>query len=46
VTETVPDAAARELVALANRHGGRDNITLVVLDVVAGGTDVEATLPA
>ena len=32
-----PDAAARELVAHANRNGGRDNITLVVVDVAAGG---------
>lgn len=44
--EARPDAAARELVALANRNGGRDNITLVVLDVVSGGTEVEDTLPA
>jgi PPM family protein phosphatase len=45
-SESTPDAAARELVALANRNGGRDNITLVVLDVVSGGTEVEDTLPA
>jgi len=44
--EPTPDAAAHELVALANRNGGRDNITLVVLDVVSGGTEVEDTLPA
>ena len=35
LAEGAPDAAARELVALANRNGGRDNITLVVVDVVA-----------
>lgn len=36
-TQTRPEAAARELVAAANRHGGRDNITVVVVDVVAAG---------
>lgn len=32
-----PDEAARELVRRANEHGGRDNITIVVVDVVDGG---------
>lgn len=32
-----PDAAARELVRRANEHGGRDNITVVIVDVVADG---------
>lgn len=37
-----PAAAARELVARANAHGGRDNISVVVLDVVGGGLSPEA----
>ena len=38
VVKTVsdPQAAADELVAMANRQGGRDNITVVVVDVVEG----------
>ncbi len=35
-TITDPQAAADELVALANRQGGRDNITVIVVDVVEG----------
>jgi protein phosphatase len=31
-----PQAAAEELVAMANRHGGRDNVTVVVVDVLDG----------
>jgi protein phosphatase len=31
-----PQRAADELVAMANRHGGRDNVTVIVVDVVAG----------
>src|SRR6478752_6643870 len=31
-----PQEAAEELVALANVHGGRDNVTVLVVDVVAG----------
>jgi protein phosphatase len=30
-----PQRAADELVAMANRHGGRDNVTVIVVDVVA-----------
>lgn len=47
-----PDGAARELVRCANHHGGSDNITAVVLDVVsseglaeiAGAPDIPVTL--
>lgn len=35
----LPEAAARVLVDRANSNGGRDNITVVVIDVVAGGAD-------
>ena len=35
-TVTDPQAAADELVALANRQGGRDNISVIVVDVVDG----------
>ena len=35
-TLTDPQAAADELVALANRQGGRDNISVIVVDVLAG----------
>jgi protein phosphatase len=35
-----PDEASRELVRLANEHGGRDNITVVVVDIHDGdGSD-------
>ncbi|MEZ5219280.1 MAG: hypothetical protein R2715_22470 [Ilumatobacteraceae bacterium] len=33
-----PQQAAEELVATANRHGGRDNTTVVVVDVIDGVT--------
>jgi protein phosphatase len=31
-----PQEAAEQLVAMANRHGGRDNVTVVVVDVLQG----------
>jgi PPM family protein phosphatase len=42
-----PNVAAGELVRLANEHGGNDNITVVVVDVVVGedrAADVEPAL--
>ena len=39
-----PEAAANELVALANEGGGRDNITVLIVDVVAD--DDEEVAPA
>ena len=39
-----PDDAASELVRLANEHGGRDNITCVIVDVIDdGGRSEEAS---
>ena len=35
-----PDEAAAELVRLANEHGGRDNISVVIADVVEADTEV------
>ncbi|WP_144276224.1 PP2C family serine/threonine-protein phosphatase [Demequina sp. NBRC 110053] len=37
-----PESAARVLVERAKEHGGRDNITVIVIDVVAGGASVLA----
>jgi protein phosphatase len=37
-----PDEVARALVQQANRNGGRDNITIVVVDVVDDGLDPAA----
>jgi serine/threonine protein phosphatase PrpC len=34
-----PEAAAQALVARAKHNGGRDNISIIVLDVVSGGAD-------
>lgn len=34
-----PEAAAQALVERAKAHGGRDNITVVVIDVVSGAAD-------
>jgi PPM family protein phosphatase len=44
VLQTVndPQAAADELVSLANRQGGRDNITVVVVDVLDGADPPDA----
>lgn len=42
-----PNEAAQALVAAANEHGGSDNITAVVVDVMAGGLeDAPATVAA
>jgi serine/threonine protein phosphatase PrpC len=40
-----PQEAAEELVALANVHGGRDNVTVVVVDVLTG-VDPKGLRPA
>ena len=39
---TDPQAAADELVALANRQGGRDNISVIVVDVLDGADPPDA----
>ena len=41
-TVTDPQAAADELVALANRQGGRDNISVIVVDVLDGAEPPDA----
>jgi protein phosphatase len=38
-----PQAAAQALVDLANQHGGRDNTTVVVVDVLEGDRPPDAT---
>lgn len=39
-----PSEAARELVRLANSRGGSDNVTVVVVDVLADGAGPEAVI--
>jgi PPM family protein phosphatase len=34
-----PQSAAAALVNRANAHGGRDNVTVIVVDVISGGSD-------
>jgi PPM family protein phosphatase len=45
ILESVPESekAAQELVSAANEHGGSDNITAVVLDVVSADTQAAAS---
>lgn len=43
VGRVAPEAAARELTALANRHGGRDNATAVVVSVEGVAAPQKAT---
>jgi protein phosphatase len=48
-TVTDPNRAASELVAAANRNGGRDNVTVIVVDVHSADTSAPApvvTAPA
>lgn len=41
---TDPSKAAKELVRLANSRGGSDNVTVVVVDVLANGAGPEAVI--
>jgi hypothetical protein len=43
--ERDPARAAEALVAAANAHGGEDNVTVVLFDVVEGEQEVVATAP-
>lgn len=45
-TTSDAQAAAEQLVNAANEHGGRDNITVVIVDVVADVPDRTATTPS
>jgi protein phosphatase len=40
-----PQRAAESLVSMANRHGGRDNVTVVIVDVVDGVERPDDGLP-
>lgn len=42
--ETDPDGAARTLVETARANGGSDNITVIVVDIGPGSSDLHATL--
>ncbi len=42
--EPDPDAAAHQLVDLANDHGGADNITVIVVDVLVGEATSDASV--
>ncbi|HWL60760.1 MAG TPA: protein phosphatase 2C domain-containing protein [Microbacteriaceae bacterium] len=39
--DATPGAAALELIELAKRAGGRDNISVIVIDVLTGGLDFD-----
>ncbi len=43
-TEPDPEAAAHQLVELANEHGGSDNITVIVVDVLVGEKSSDASV--
>ncbi len=43
-TEPDPEAAAHQLVELANEHGGSDNITVIVVDVLVGEKTSDASV--